>query len=178
VDGSPAARAGFEQGDVVIALNGKDVTDSKVLTRQVGSIHAGDKATFTVLRNGERHTITATIEKRDQDRMASADQTPSAEQGSLGLSLAPVNPATRQQYELGSNVSGVVIAAVDPDSEAASKGIAEGDVIKRVGQHDVKMPSDVKRAVDDARKAGRDSVLMLLANDQGDRFVALRLSQG
>jgi serine protease Do len=178
VDGSPAARAGFEQGDVVVALNGTEITDSKVLTRQVASIHAGDKATFTVLRNGQRHTLTATIEKRDADRMASAEQGPGAQQGSLGLSLAPMNPATRQQYELGNAVTGVVVSGVDPDSEAARKGIAEGDVIKRVGQQDVKMPSDVARAVDDARKAGRDSVLMLLANEQGDRFVALRLSQG
>jgi serine protease Do len=178
VDGSPAARAGFEQGDVVIALNGTEITDSKVLTRQVASIHAGDQASFTVLRNGARHTLTATIEKRDADRMASADQGPAAQQGSLGLSLAPMNPALRQQYELGNNVSGVVVSGVDPDSEAARKGIAAGDVIKRVGRQDVRMPSDVARAVDDARKAGRDSVLMLVANEQGDRFVALRVSQG
>jgi serine protease Do len=178
VDGSPAARAGFEQGDVVIALNGTEITDSKVLTRQVASIHAGDKATFTVLRNGARHTLTATIEKRDADRLASADQAPAAQQGALGLSLSPMNPAVREQYELGNNVNGVVVSGVNPDSEAARKGIAAGDVIKRVGQHDVKMPSDVAQAVDDARKAGRDSVLMLLANEQGDRFVALRLSQG
>jgi serine protease Do len=178
VDGSPAARAGFEQGDVVIALNGTEVTDSKVLTRQVASIHAGDKATFTVMRNGARHTLTATIEKRDADRMASAEQGPAAQQGSLGLSLSPMNPALRQQYELGNTVNGVVVSGVDPDSEAARKGVTAGDVIKRVGQHDVKMPSDVARAVDDARKAGRDSVLMLLANEHGDRFVALRLSQG
>src|SRR5688572_12329732 len=169
VDGSPAARAGFEQGDVVVALNGTEVTDSKVLTRQVASIHAGEKATFTVVRNGARHTLTATIEKRDADRMASADQTPSAQQGSLGLSLSPMNPAVRQQYELGNTVNGVVVSGVDPDSEAARKGITAGDVIKRVGQQDVKMPSDVARAVEDARKAGRDSVLMLLANEQGDR---------
>jgi serine protease Do len=178
VDGSPAARAGFQQGDVVIALNGTEVTDSKVLTRQVASIHAGDKATFTVVRNGARHTLTATIEKRDADRMASAEQGPAAQQGSLGLSLSPMNPAVRQQYELGNTVNGVVVSGVDPESEAARKGITAGDVIKRVGQNDVKMPSDVARAVDDARKAGRDSVLMLLANEQGDRFVALRLSQG
>ena len=178
VDGSPAARAGFEQGDVVVALNGTEVTNSKVLTRQVAVIHAGDKATFTVLRDNTRHTLTATIEKRDSDRMASADQAPSAQQGSLGLSLSPMNPATRQQYELGNNLNGVVVSGVNPDSEAARKGITAGDVIKRVGQQDVKMPSDVARAVEDARKAGRDSVLMLLANEQGDRFVALKLSQG
>jgi serine protease Do len=90
----------------------------------------------------------------------------------------PINPALRQQFELRNNVNGVVVSAVDPDSEAARKGVNAGDVIKRVGQTNVHLPSDVARAVDDARKAGRDSVLMLLANEQGDRFVALRLAQG
>jgi serine protease Do len=178
VDGSPAARAGFEQGDVVVALNGTHVEDSKALTRQVASIRAGDKATFTVMRNGERRTITATIEKRDADRVASADQSPSAQPNSLGMSLMPINPAARQQYELGNNVTGVVVGAVDPESEAARKGVNAGDVIKRVGSQTVRVPSDVSRAVEEARKAGRDSVLMLVTNEQGDRFVALRISQG
>lgn len=179
VDGSPAARAGFAQGDIVAALNGTPVADSKELTRQVGSLHAGERATFSVLRNGERKTLTATIEKRDRDRVASADNpSSSAEPNSLGMSLMPINPALRQQFELRNNVNGVVVSAVDPDSEAARKGVNAGDVIKRVGQTNVHLPSDVARAVDDARKAGRDSVLMLLANEQGDRFVALRVSQG
>jgi serine protease Do len=179
VDDSPAARAGFAQGDIVTALNGTPVADSKELTRQVGSLHAGQRATFSVLRNGERKTLTATIEKRDPDRVASADNpSRSAEPNSLGMSLMPINPALRQQFELGNDVNGVVVSAVDPDSEAASKGVNAGDVIKRVGQTNVRLPSDVARAVDDARKAGRDSVLMLLANEQGDRFVALRLAQG
>jgi serine protease Do len=179
VDGSPAARAGFVQGDVIVALNGTDVTDSRALTRQVASIRAGETATFNVLRNGQRRTITATIDRRDPDRVASADN-PSrpSEPSSLGMSLMPINPALRQQYELGANVNGVVVGAVDPDSEAARKGINTGDVIKRVGQQTVRLPSDVARAVDQARTAGRDTVLLLVADEQGDRFVALRVSQG
>ena len=178
VDGSPAASAGFAQGDVVVALNGIQVEDSKALTRQVASIRAGDKATFTVLRNGQRRTLTATIEKRDADRMASADESPSAEPSSLGMTLMPINPALRQQYELDANVTGVVVGAVDPDSDAARKGLNAGDVIKRVGSQQVRLPSDVGRAVEEARRAGRDSVLVLVVNQQGERFVALRISQG
>jgi len=180
VDGSPAARAGFMQGDIVVALNGTEVADSKALTRQVASIRAGDRAAFTVLRNGERRTLNATIEKRDADRLASADNpsSRSTEPDALGMSLMPLNPALRQQYELGSNANGVVVGSVDPDSEAARKGINEGDLIKRVGSQNVRAPSDVARAVEDARKAGRDSVLMLVQNGQGDRFVALKVTQG
>ena len=178
VDGSPAARAGFAQGDVVVSLDGKAVADSKALTRQVASIHAGDRAAFTVMRNGERRNLTATIEKRDADRVASADETPSAQPSSLGMSLMPINPALCQQYELDANVTGVFVGAVDPDSDAARKGITVGDVIKRVGSTPVRLPSDVARAVDEARRAGHETVAMLVANQQGERFVALRFSQG
>ena len=181
VDGSPAAHAGFMQGDIVVALNGTEVVDSKVLTRQVATIRVGERASFTVMRNGERRTLNATIEKRDAERMASADNPPRsgpAEPNSLGMSLMPLNPELRQQYDLGANVTGVVVGSVDPNSEAARKGINEGDVIKRIGQQNVRAPADVERAVEDARRAGRDSVLVLLADGQGDRFVALNVTQG
>jgi serine protease Do len=177
VEGSPAERAGFEQGDVVIAVNGTEVTDSRALTRGVAAIRANDQATFTVLRNGERRTLTATIERRDADRLATAPA-PAAQPGQLGMSLAPMTPAVRQQYDLGPDATGVVIGRVDPDSEAASKGLSAGDVIKRVGNQSVRAPADVTRAVDEAKRAGRDTVLFLVENEQGDRFVALRLSQG
>jgi len=65
VVGSPAQRAGFIQGDIVVALNGVEVADSKALTRQVAALKAGQTASFTVFRNGARHTLTATIQKRD-----------------------------------------------------------------------------------------------------------------
>jgi serine protease Do len=177
VDDSPASRAGFVQGDVIVAVNGSDVSDSKVLTRQVAALKAGDKASFTVLRDGARKTVTATIEKRDPDRIASNDA-PSAQQSSLGMSLMPLNPAVRRQYELDERVTGVLVASVDPDGEAALKGIREGDVIKRVGTRDVRLPSDVTRDVDEAKRAGRESVLMLVANEDGERFVALRIARG
>jgi serine protease Do len=105
VDGSPAKRAGFAQGDVVVALNGREVTDSKVLTRQVAALKAGERATFTVLREGSRRDLTATIEKRDPDRLASANETPSAQPSSLGMTLMPINPAVRRQYELDDSVT-------------------------------------------------------------------------
>jgi serine protease Do len=181
VEGSPAARAGFEQGDVVIAVNGNEVTDSRALTRHVAAIRADDRATFTVLRNGERRTLTATIERRDADRLASVNPAypaPAAQPGQLGMSLAPMTPALRQQYDLDADATGVVIRSVNPDSEAASKGLNAGDVIKRVGNQSVRAPADVTRAVDEAKRAGRDTVLFLVANEQGDHFVALRISRG
>ncbi len=179
VDGSPAERAGFVQGDVVVAVNGTNVADSKVLTRQVAALKAGESASFTVLRNGgTRRTLTATIERRDPERLASSDEAPSAQPSSLGMSLMPINPAVRQQYELGDEMSGVLIASVDPDGEAARKGLREGDVIKRVGSRPVQLPSDVARGIEEAKRMGRETVAILVANNDGERFVALRIAQG
>ena len=179
VDGSPAMRAGFVQGDIVVALNGTDVTDSKVLTRQVAALKAGQTATFSVLRDGARHTLTARIERRDPERLASTDGGPSStEPSSLGMNLMPINPALRQQYELDDRVTGVLVGAVDPGSEAARKGVRPGDVITRVAQKPVRLPSDVSRGIDEAKRAGRETVLMLVSGMDGERFVALRIAQG
>ena len=176
MDNSPASRAGFAQGDVVIALNGTAVDDSKALTRQVAGLRVGEKASFTVLRDGAKRNLTTTIEKRDADKLAANDNnSPSAEPSSLGLNLAPINPALRQQQDLGDNVTGVFVSAVDPNSEAASKGIKSGDVIKRVGNRQVRLPSDVTRAVADAKQAGRGTVLVLVSNPEGEHFVALKV---
>ncbi len=155
VDNSPAARAGFAQGDVVVSLNGTAIADSKALTRQVASVRAGDTCGLHgACATASGATLSATIEKRDAERVASADQTPSDEPSSLGMSLMAINPALRQQYELDANVTGVVVGAVDPDSEAARKGLNAGDVIKRVGAQPVRLPSDVARGVEDARRGG------------------------
>jgi serine protease Do len=179
VDGSPAERAGFAQGDVVVAVDGRDVADSRILTREVAALRAGETASFTVLRDGERRTLTARIERRDPERLASSDGTMrSAEPSALGMSLAPINPALRQQYELGEDVTGVFIAEVDPDSEAARKGLRAGDIIVRVGSQPTRLPSDVSRGIEEARRMGRETVLMLIANADGERFVALRIAQG
>jgi len=75
-------------------------------------------------------------------------------------------------------MTGVVVTSVDPNSEAARKGLKNGDVIKRVGSRTVRQPADVSRSIEDAKQAGRESVLALVAGDEGERFIALRIAQG
>ena len=126
VDGSPAERAGFVQGDVVVALNGSDVMDSKVLTRQVAALRAGQSATFTVLRDGVRRTLTATIERRDPERLASSGDLSPAQLGSLGLNLMPINPAVRQQYELDDYCHGRFRRLGRSQQRSGAQGLARG----------------------------------------------------
>jgi serine protease Do len=186
VDDSPAMKAGFKQGDVITSLNGTDIDDNRDLTRKVAGLRAGEKADFSVLRDGQKHNISATIGPRP-DQVASADK-PAANRGdrapnrqasttSLGMELMPLNADTREQFKVDGKVNGVVVSSVDPNSEAADKGFRPGDVIVGIGNKNVRTPADIEQGVADARKAGRETVLLLVAGDQGQHYVALKVAK-
>ncbi len=178
VPGSPAAKGGFRPGDVVTALNGIAVEDSRDLTRRVAAIPAGTKASFTVEREGRVQTLDVTIGQR-QEQVASND-VPSANASmetptqALGMGLAPVNTETRRLYNLDDGTQGVVVTKVDPDSDAADKGIQPGDVLLSVGDRKVTTPKDVQMSLAAAQKAGRKSILLLVDGSGGQHFVALK----
>jgi serine protease Do len=170
-------------------LNGADIDDSRDLTRKVGSVRAGAKAEFIVLRDGQKTNLTALIAKRDEQQVASVDRPTDRNRGRetppkestmnvLGMQLSQLTAETRERYNVDSKLNGVVVTSVDQNSEAADKGFRAGDVIVGVGNRNVRMPADVEQAVADARKAGRDNVLLLVAGDSGQHYVALKISKG
>jgi serine protease Do len=188
IDDSPAAKAGFRQGDVVLSLNGAAIDDNRDLTRKVAGLAVGDRATFTVLRDGTRQNLTAVIAKRDEAQLASAAPPPNQGKGggqrpppsttALGMELSALTQEGRDQFDIEMSVNGVLVNEVDPNSEAAEKGFRAGDVIVSVGNRNVRMPADVEQGIAEARRANRESVLFLVAGRGGQRYVALRTPQG
>jgi serine protease Do len=84
IDDGPASRAGVRQGDVIVSLNGADVDDSRDLTQKVAGLRAGQKAEFSVLRDRQRQTISVTIAKRDEQRVASVNRSAIPNRGDGG----------------------------------------------------------------------------------------------
>jgi serine protease Do len=181
VPGGPAARGGFEQGDIVTAIDGKPVEDNRDLTRRVATVAAGASADFTIQRQGATKTLKVQIGARPDDKVASnIPVTPSAMPATgsaMGLGLASVTPDARKTYNLAETISGVVITKVDPSSDAADKGLQPGDVVMKIGAHVVKTPQDVQAGVSEAQKGGHKSVLLLVASQGASRFVAVDIGQ-
>lgn len=180
IPNSPAAKAGFQQGDVITTINGKDVEDNRDLTRKVALVPSGKIASFQILRQGQTKTLKAQIGTRPDERAAAnrpvKPATPTATGNAMGLGLAVLTPSARRAFNLSDDTTGVVITKVDPNSDAAAKGLQPGDVVQRIGSREVHTPADVQSGVAEARKGGRKSVLLLVASAQGgSRFVAVEI---
>ena len=94
----------------------------------------------------------------------------------MGLGLAAVTPQIRRNYNLDDHVNGVLVTRVDPESDAADKGIQPGDVVVSIGNKSVHTPQDIKSQIEGAQHSGRKSVLVLVDGNSGQRFVALKIA--
>jgi serine protease Do len=184
VPGGPAATAGFRQGDMIVAINGAGVDDSRDLTRRVAALQAGSNATFTILRDGSKQDLHAKVGLRKDQQVASNDGNPDAPGSAptstaeaMGLGLAAVTPDMRRTYNLDQGVSGVLVTKVDPNSDAADKGIQPGDVVVSIANKSVRSPQEVKNRIAEAQAAGRSAVLVLVTGQNGQRFVALKIGK-
>ena len=169
-NGSPAAKAGVRSGDVVTALNGTPLKNSRDLARKVAALAPGSSVKLDILRNGESKTLNITLGEMPNRKQANAGnrQTqPASGSPHIGLRLAPANEVA------GSGGKGVVVTAVDPEGSAAEHGFQSGDVIVDVGGRTVGNASDVRKALSEARSQGKRAVLMRVKTADSVKFVAL-----
>ncbi|TAK49015.1 MAG: DegQ family serine endoprotease [Xanthobacteraceae bacterium] len=185
-DKGPAKPAGIEPGDVVIKFDGKDIREMRDLPRAVADAPVGKDVAVVVIRQGKEETRNVKLGRlEDGEKLAKASVTaPSPQDGgdksvtqkTLGLNLAGLTRETRTRFKIKDSVKGVVITAVDADSDAAEKRLAAGDVIVEVAQEAVANAADVHKRIEQLKKEGKKSVLLFVANAEGDlRFVALSL---
>jgi serine protease Do len=165
---SPALKAGIAAGDVITAMNGVTIKDSRDLARKVGTMVPGARVKLTVARKNEVKIIDLTLGKMPNQQQAKAE-TGTSNDGSprLGLNLAPAKDVA------GSGDQGVAVVGVDPNGPAAERGIKTGDVILDVGGKAVANAADVRKALGEARTAGKSAVLMRVKTAQAVRFIAL-----
>lgn len=172
-----AAKAGLRAGDVVTKVNGKEITPEQTLSYIVANTEPGTRIPIEVIREGRRLTLNATVATRpsedelvqnfapdDEDENGFANPRTDGDQSYvaevLGLSVTPLTAQIARQLGVPEDTAGLVIAAVDGTSDAASKGLRRGDIVLSANYRDVASVADLESAVRAAQDDGREAVLL------------------
>ena len=181
--GGPAARAGIQQGDVIMSINNRPVTPEQTVSYMISNLPVGARVPIEVLRNGQRRSVTVTLAERPSDEElarltqgeeggpaaepdGSKEQPQSSGQRStregLGLTVQTLTADVARQLRLDPATRGVVVASVDPNSDAAVKNLQPGDIILSIDNRPTRTPEEAAAAVGAARQARRGTVLLLV----------------
>jgi serine protease Do len=174
VPGGPAAKAGIASGDVITSFNETQIKDERELTRIVNSTTPGSSVRIGVLRKGQARSMAIVLGESPDPRPDIVTGTSrlrpvGTDPARFGLTLEPAGA-------LGPNRGqGVLVTSVDPDGEAAERGVEPGDIILEVAGKPVKTPADVQKVLREVQKDGRHVALMRVRSGTGTRFISFRL---
>jgi serine protease Do len=168
---SPASKAGLQQGDIILDINGQPVADANQLRLKIGMLDPNAQVNLKVLRNGSAQNITVHLgsfpEGEQQASVTKGDKSDALE----GVTVENLTADAAQQLKLGPATKGVLVNEVDPGSRAAEAGLQRGDVIQQVNRKPVVNVNEFKQSMGMTTK---DKPVLLLVNRQGNTlFLAI-----
>ena len=167
-EGSPAAKAGLKEGDVIVEYDGRPVARAGDLPRAVAETPVGRAVPLKVVRDGKPVTLTATVAQLEETREAKAESAP--DEPALGVSARTLTPAVAQQLGLREQ-QGVLIVNVNDGSRAEAAGLKAGDVIAEVDHRAVSNVEDLQQAL--RRHATGAPVLLLVHREDAHVWIAV-----
>jgi serine protease Do len=148
--GGPAAQAGLKVGDVVVAVNGREIEDPEALRFRIATLPIGGTAQLSVVRAGETKTLSV--------KLTPAPDTPARDMSDIagrtpftGATVANMNPALAEELGLESADPGVVVLKVQPGTIAARLNFQPADMILRINNRPVSSVADLKAMLADTR---------------------------
>ncbi|MGE5268590.1 MAG: DegQ family serine endoprotease [Thiohalocapsa sp.] len=180
--GSPGAKAGLKQGDVILSFDGHPVKQLRDLPRLVAAASPGASGTLKVWRDGQARELHVTIgEAPENPRVASAGDngvdTQDDRAEAAGLRFAPLTAERRRELHLGHDVEGVMVSGVDSGSAADAVGLSRGDVVVAINQEPVHTPAEAAAKLRDIAKSPKKSALLLLNRHGVTQYVGVDLGK-
>jgi serine protease Do len=180
--GSPAQEAGLRSGDIILRYGQKKLSDARALMRDIVRTPIGTTVDVVIWQSGRERTVG--VQVRDWPNLvetgvpalAAKDTQSQPRSLDLGMLLVPVTDATRKRYAI-EHGEGLVVVAIDNESEAYARGITLGDVIEKVQDISVNTPRDFRRLVQES-ETQHETVALLVHRKAGPQWIALHVGAG
>ena len=181
-EGSPAQKAGILAGDIISKFNKMPVTGVTNLSRIIAESAAGETLNFEILRNGEVLNIKVKAQKMpdntlQKEEKKSAENTEKKTDKSAfwaGVKIENISDELQQRYHLPDGAHGVVVTDVEPQSDAANKGLQTGNLITKVDKKEVFDLSSFNDYVKQAQDEHNRPVLLTVQDTEAEHFVAIK----
>jgi len=177
----PAAKAGLRQGDVVVQVNDRPIRNNRELIDYISYLPVGSEVKITIIRNGQRQTVTARTAERplesDDDDESESSAPSEPVRNKLGMSVQNLNAELRRTYNIPDNVSGVVVTDVKNVSAAGDANINEGDVISEVQGQRIANVEEFRGVIDRLRTGQRVRMYVTTPTRSGNPISTYRILQ-
>jgi serine protease Do len=169
--GSPAQKAGVQQGDIIVRLRGEAIRDVNELRHRVAALSPGANVELDIFRDGKKRKISVTIGELPGDQEAVIKEEEATSPTHLGMSVETLTPELASRLRTN-QTTGVIVTSVQPGSVAARGGIQRGDIILRIGAARI---ADVAQFQAEIEKVDLAAGVRFVVETQGmERFVFIR----
>jgi serine protease Do len=162
---SPAQKAGLKNGDIILDVNGKQITNANQLRNMISTMQPNSNVNLKVWRDGAEHTMPVTLGELSPEEASNRGGGPNfnGSSGALdGVSVENLTPQVARGLGLSPTAAGVVVSQVNQASAAASAGLQQGDVIQEVNRRPVRNVAEFEAAVRNSKQG-----TLLLVNRNG-----------
>jgi len=167
VPGNPADKAGIKAKDIITAVNGEKVQNSRELTAKAATLPVGETTKITVVRGGKEKTFEVKVAKRSLT-LAEAGKPQVEKEGEYGLQVTDLTPEIAKNLNVNRE-TGVVVVGVRPDSKAYKAGVQQGDLILEVNRRNVSSTGELKQLL--AKYKDGDGVSLLVQRGNAGMMV-------
>ena len=172
--GLPADLAGVKSGDIITEFQGQRIKDRDQLRNLTSSTPPGTLVKFKIWRDGSERELSAKLAEvaqggKPNDQLSKDGANPTS--GVLvGVSVDNLTPDIAQRWNVASNIRGVIVTEVDPDSNAAGL-LRRGDVIEAVNKQPVTSVNEFNAAM---QKADKKEVLLRVHSRGVSRYIVIQ----